>query len=369
MRPTFSAILTFATLALAACGGETPPPQPPPPPAPAPLPAIASAAPPAVETPPPPAPPKPALSEVIPQVLKRYHEAWNAHDAAKMGTFMTDDVVAYAYGLHDHSGKGDFTSSIAKGWQTFPDAKTGTSRVFVKGNVAVVELAWTGTMTGEMGETKPTNRPVGQRRVHVYFFTDDGLVKEVHQYFDAAGLRAQMKGEKNAPPLVPLPTGDPEVHVAKGAPDEDKLVGWAKQFDEALSTDDAKKATALLADDVEYDPLDAPALKGKKANAKALESFFKAFPDQKWTPTNVWGVDGFVVVEHVFTGTPKLPFGRFTKVTGKPVTGEHVLEIWQPNAEGKLLHAWSYSNPTEALKQVGAVEKTPETPAAGRHTP
>jgi protocatechuate 3,4-dioxygenase beta subunit len=56
-------------------------------------------------------------------------------------------------------------------------------------------------------------------------------------------------------------------------------------------------------------------------------------------------------------------------VTGKPVTGEHVLEIWQPNAEGKLLHAWSYSNPTEALKQVGAVEKTPETPAAGRHTP
>lgn len=87
-----------------------------------------------------------------------------------------------------------------------------------------------------------------------------------------------------------------------------------------------------------------------------MQAFFKAFPDQKWTPTNAWGIDGFAIIEHVFTGTQKLPYGEI------PKPGQHFLEIWQPNADGKLAHGWGYSNQMEALQQTGASEKGQSKP-------
>jgi hypothetical protein len=78
----------------------------------------------------------------------------------------------------------------------------------------------------------------------------------------------------------------------------------------------------------------------------------------------VWGIDGYVVIEHVFTGTQKLPFGPVAKATGKPVTGEHFLSIWQPTPDGKLAHVWSYANPMEAIQQSGAQESGAPKPLA-----
>lgn len=362
MRTTFIASLTLTVLALAACGGENPPPQPPPPP-PAPPPATASATPPPTDTPPS-APPKPALSELIPQALRGIADANAAHDTAKSASFLADDIALYFYGSlggSERHGKSDVADRFKK--TPFSDIKDAPSRIWMKGNVAVVEFTWTGTMTGDVRDLKATNKPIGQKRVIVYVFNDDGLVKEERIYADNLGLQAQMRGDKNAPPVEPLPTAPPEVHMGKGTPDEDKLVDWAKHIDDAFNTGDVKQATALLADDVEYDAWGVPPLKGKKENEKDLRSFFKAFPDQKWTSTNVMGIDGFAIIEHVFTGTQKVPYGRFTKVTGKPVTGEHYLEIRQPSADGKLVHGWAYANPIEALLETGVMEST-SPPAA-----
>jgi hypothetical protein len=361
---TFFAGVTLTALTLAACGGETPPPQPPPPPPP-PAPATASATATATETPPPAPAPKPALSERIPLVLKGMADADRTHDTAQEATFLADDVTVYFYGslrASELHGKSDVVDAFKS--SLFPDAKSGWSRIWIKGNVAVVEYTLVGTMTRDGKDFKATNKPIGQKRAVVYVFNDDGLVKEERLYADVLAMRAQMKGDKNAPPIEALPAGAPEMHVAKGTPDEDKLADWAKKVDDAFNTGDVKQPIAFLADDVEYDAWGVPPLKGKKENAKDLRSFFKAFPDQKWTSTNVMGIDGFVVIEHVFTGTQKAPYGRFTKVTGKPVTGEHYLEIWQPNADGKLAHGWAYANPVEALQQTGVMEKSQEKPAS-----
>jgi steroid delta-isomerase-like uncharacterized protein len=225
-------------------------------------------------------------------------------------------------------------------------------------------MTFTGVMTKDGSDLKATNKPMGTKRASVYAFNDDGLVKEERIYADVAVMRAQLRGDKGAPAVESTPSGDPEVHVAKGTPDEDKLVDWAKKIDDAFSTDDVKQATALLADDVQYDSWGLPSLKGKKDVAKSLQQFFKAFPDQKWAPTNVWGIDGYVVIEHVFTGTQKLPFGPVAKATGKPVTGEHFLSIWQPTPDGKLAHVWSYANPMEAIQQSGAQESGAPKPLA-----
>jgi hypothetical protein len=363
MRTNFFAGLALTALTVAACGGESPLPQAPPPPPPPP-PAMASATIAPAETPPPAPPPKPVLSDVIPRVLKGLHDADIAHDSDKQATFLADDVAVHFYGSQGKAemhGKGDAVDRFKK--TLFSDAKTAPTRVWIKGNVAVVEYTWVGTMTGDAKDLKATNKPIGQKRAIVYAFNDDGLVKEERIYSDNLGLRAQMKGDKNAPAIEPLPTGAPEVHVAKGTPDEDKLVDWARKIDDAFNTGDVKQPIAFVADDMEYDAWGAPPLKGKKAVVKDLQAFFKAFPDQKWTPTNVMGIDGFVVIEHVFIGTQKMPYGRFAKVTGKPITGEHYLEVWQPSADGKVIYDWAYANPVEALQQTGVMEKGQEKPA------
>lgn len=362
MRTTLIAGLALTAFTLAACGGETPPPQPLPP-APPPPPATASATPPPTDSPPPPPPPKPVLSEVIPQAIKGIFEASNAHDDTKEGKFLSDDYVQTFYGGSEIHGRSAYLEGAAKSSQRFADTQYAAPRVWMKGNVAVVECMWTGIFTNPPGDSvrnvEGKNSPMGVKRAEVYVFSEDGLVKERRIYVNTLGVRAQIKGDKNAPAIEPLPTGASEVHAATGSPDEDKLVDWAKKFEDALNTKDVAQVTALLADDVEYETWGLPPIKGKKDNAKALQSLFKAFPDQTWTPTSVWGVDGFVVIEHVFTGTQQLPYRQLTKVTGKPVTGQHFLEIWQPNADGKLVHRWSYSNPVEALKQTGAESASP----------
>jgi hypothetical protein len=363
MRPNFAAFIS-TTLLLAACGGENPPPQPPPLPL---SPPPASATPARTDMPPPAPPPKPALSDVMPQAITGLFAAFNAHDPAKQASYYADDVVSYFYGSL-RGGETHGKANVVGRPTIFSDIRIVPTRIWIKGSIAMVEMTFTGVMTGDSPDIKATNKPMGTKRASVYAFNDEGLVKEERIYADVAVMRAQMRGDKGAPAVESTPTGDPEVHVAKGTPDEDKLMDWAKNIDGTFSADDAKQATALLADDVQYESWGVPPLKGKKDVASALQGFLKAFPDQRWAPTNVWGIDSYVVIEHVFTGTQKLPFGPVTKPTGKPVTGEHFLSIWQATPDGKLAHVWSYANPMEAIHQTGAQERGAHEPVAQRAT-
>ncbi len=362
MRPTTVAAFTLTTLALAACGGSEPAPVAPPAPT---APATASATPPPapVDTPPPPA--KPTLAELVPQALKGIDEAFNAHDAKKLASYFAEDCSVQAYGEPGGHGRDDVAKEIQGMLSTFPDAKSVPTRSWSKGNVAVVEIAWTGTMGGDFMGMKATKKPVGQMRLHVLTFNDDGLVKEMHEYGDDAGLMAQMKGAKGAPPVPVLPTNAPDMHVAKGTPDEDKLADWAKGSDAAFSKDDPKEAAAGMADDSDYwvNISGMPATKGKKELTKELTSWFKAFPDQKWSATNAWGIDGFAIIEHTLSGTQRGPIGPLP-ASGKPVSDWHWVDVLQPNAEGKVMHGWAYANLAELMMQTGAMKMPGEKPPA-----
>ena len=367
MRMTRAAALLTTSLALGllgACGGEEPPPQAPP--APPPPPAAASVAPTETAPPaPPPAPPKPTLAELIPQTLKGIDDAFNAHDAKKVMSFYTDDAVSYDYGTPESHGRDAMARGLQMVFDTFGDAKTATTRTFIKGNVAVTELVWAGTMTGDMMGMKASKKMAGQTRLHIAWFSDDGLIKEEHEYADATGLMAQIAGKKGAPAVPTVPSNPGEVHVSKGGPDEDKLADWGKGMDETFNKDDAKAAIAGTADDADYwlNFGAGTATKGKKDLTKELTAWFKAFPDQKWTTVNAWGIDGYAIVEHTMTGTQKGPLGPVPP-SNKPVTSWHFVDIVQPTADGKLQHGWGYANLAEALMQTGAMKMPGEKPAA-----
>jgi hypothetical protein len=240
------------------------------------------------------------------------------------------------------------------------DAKSAPLRVWKKGDVAIVELVWTGTMTGDFMGMKASKKPLGQHRLHVMWFNDDGLIKEQHEYGDSGGIAAQMKGAKMAPPAPILPTNPPEVHVAKGTPDEDKLVEWVKANDDAFNKDDPTKLPPV-ADDGDYwlNVSGMPATKGSKALSKELAAWFKTFPDQKWTVTNAWGIDGFAIVEHTMSGTQKGALGPLA-ASNKPVQSWHFVDVMQPTADGKMQHGWGYANLFEMMAQTGALKPPSE---------
>jgi uncharacterized protein (TIGR02246 family) len=350
----------MTTMGLAACAAPPPPPPAPPPPPPV---ASASAPPPADTTPPP--PPRPTLAELIPPALKGIAEAFNAHDGKVIASYFTPDAVTEVYGEPTARGRDAITGAMEGLFATFGDSKSVPTRVWIKGNVVVVETVWTGTMTGDFMRMKATKKPVGEYRVDVMQFNDDGLVKEMHEYGDDAGLMAQMSGKKGAPPVPVLPASMPELHVSKGTPEEDKLAGWAKATDDTFSKGDVKAAIATNADDADYwiNFTGAPATRGKKDLAKDLEGFFKAFPDQKWATVNAWGIDGFAIVEHTMTGTQKGRLGALAP-SNKEVRDWHWLDIMQPAADGKVQHGWGFANLVEALAQTGALKAPGDKPAA-----
>jgi ketosteroid isomerase-like protein len=362
MRPKILAALTMTTLGIAACGGEAPPPQAPPPPPPPPP--VASAAPEPAATTPPPPPPKPALADVIPQTVKGITDAFNAHDAQKLASYYTDDAAVYVYGNGETHNKGEVQNSMAGLFAGFGDVKTTVNREWLKGNIAVLEITWTGTMTNDFMGMKATNKPAGATRVHVVWFNDDGLVKEQHEYGDGSGVMAQLAGKKGAPPVPTLRTNPPEIHVAKGSPEEDKLADWAKASDDLFSKQDTKAIVSSTAPDGDmWLNFGGPAMKGTKEVEKGLKDWFKAFPDQKWTVTNAWGIDGYAIVEHTMTGTQKGPLGG-APGSNKQVKDWHWLEVSQPTADGKMQHGWAFANLTEALAQTGALKAPAEKPAA-----
>jgi ketosteroid isomerase-like protein len=293
------------------------------------------------------------------------HDAFNAHDAKKVASFCAEGCVVASYGQPDAHGRDEVAKSLQQLFDTFGDARSAPLRAWSKGDVVVSEIAWAGTMTGDFMGMKATGKPVGQVRARVVWFDDGGLVKEMHEYADDAGLLAQMEGKKSAPPVPVLPANAPEQHAAKGSPDDDRLAEWAGAGDVAFSKDDPKAVLATIADDGDYwiNFSGAQAMKGKKENEKGLAAWFKAFPDQKWTTANAWGIDGFGIVEHTMSGTQKGPLGPLV-ASNKPVSSWHWLDIVQPAADGKIQHGWGYANLVELMQQTGALKPPGDKPAA-----
>ena len=93
------------------------------------------------------------MSDVIPEVttemLQAFAEAWNRHDVDALMSFMTEDCVFNASagpdvcGTH-YVGREAVRAGFAEVWATFPDARWGNARHFVREERGVSEWTFTG---------------------------------------------------------------------------------------------------------------------------------------------------------------------------------------------------------------------------------
>ncbi len=345
MRNLTLALLATLAPVIVACGGEEPPPPQPPPPPP-----MASAPPPpasTAETPPP--PPKPALADLIGATMKNLGESFNAHDSAKFAANFTPDAVNVDVGFGEVHGRDDIAKSIQGFFDAVSDAKGAPAHVWGKGNVVATDLVVAGTMTGDFMGMKASKKPVGRHQLIISKYNDDGLITEEHVYGDGPGMMMQMKGAKDAPPVPDMPSGLPEMHWAKNTPDEDKLVDWAKGFNDAFNKDDPKAIGAEFAPegDVTFFFMGGKVVKAGKDLDKVHADLFKAIPKAEFAIVNVWAADGFVVAERTLSGTMKGKMGP-VPASNKDVT-LHVADVLMPTADGKVSHAWAYGNMAELM--------------------
>jgi len=308
-------------------------------------------------------PAQPSVGAIARQTLRALREAFDAHDAGKVASYYAEDCVVDstvamdARGTRPAHGRDELASGLGKVFAAFGDIASAPLRTWVTGNVVVSEIAWTATMTGDFMGLKATGKPVGLVALRVMRLSDEGLVQQEREYADVSGLVAQMMGKKDAPPPPILPSNTLDMHTAKGTPDEDQLAAWAKGMDQTFDKGDPKGVAAAMDDDADYwTNFGGPAIKGKRALEKGIGAWFKAFPDQKWTTTEAWGIDGFAIVEHSVSGTQQGAFG-LAPASKRAVTGWRWVDILQPGVDGAVLHCWGFTNVMEMLQQTGAIKQ------------
>lgn len=153
-----------------------------------------------------------------------------------------------------------------------------------------------------------------------------------------------------------------DMHFAKNSPDEDKLVDWAKSFNDAFNKGDPKAVTAMVAPDAEmtFQFMGGKVIKAGKDLDKFSADFMKAIPKAQWTVSNAWGIDGFAIVERSYTGKMTGKMGPVPP-TNKDVT-VHVAEIFQPTADGKVAKGWAFGNMGELMPMPKMKDEKKEAP-------
>jgi predicted ester cyclase len=299
--------------------------------------------------------------------LKAMGAAYAKRDPAAIAALYSPDVVITIPGLPSMNGRDAITKMSQMGFGAFSDMSGTPTRLFEGQNVAAIELVITGTNDGSLMGKPATNRKIGLKALIVDWFNADGLIKEEHRYMDAMTEMNQLDPKADAKTFRPVmsapPPGMPEVHVAKGTPDEATLGQAVAPFYASMSNKKEADFLGWITDTTTWDDYTAPmTMTGKDASKQFFEMFTKAFPDMQFAMSPILIADNFVLTEGTLTGTQN------GDLPGIPATKKqatlHGLDILQVNADGKTLaHGWGFGNNYELLTQLGVIPAM----GAGQH--
>ena len=127
--------------------------------------------------------------------IERYNEAWNGHDLDAIMAMHAEDMVFANHTAGESATGAEVRSHIGAIFETWPDIRFETRRLYVRDGLVVQE--WTATAThaktmrrGEL-EVEPTGREVRWDGLDVIPF-EDGLVKRKDVYSDSVSILRQV---------------------------------------------------------------------------------------------------------------------------------------------------------------------------------
>ncbi|HUS31769.1 MAG TPA: ester cyclase [Kofleriaceae bacterium] len=303
-------------------------------------------------------PPPMSMAQRMEKTTRAMFIAWNAHEAETIANQYEADAILRIYPMPERTSREAIKAQAANTFVGYPDFKTGVRRAIMKDNIAVVEWTVTGTNTGDTPGTNATKRSVGVHGVSVLQFSDAGLIKEEHRYWDMPTQDAQLdpKAKKGTfRPVAELPTEKPATVASTGSPDEAKNLEVVNAVYAAIDAHKADEVLKYMDPNGGGDDYTEPASRqGTKGIKEYLGVFFKAVPDLKQDKIVQLAAGDLVVSEVNLHGTLKGNLGPM-KATNKPIN-LHFVDIAQVK-DGKVVHMTSYANSLELMPPPAAPQK------------
>ena len=129
------------------------------------------------------------------EAIARYNEAWNAHDLDAIMAMHAPDMV-----FENHTAGEVAEGEAARGhigaiFETWPDIRFETRRLYVRDGVVTQEWTATATHTNTMKRgdltAEPTGKQIEWRGIDVIPF-ENGLVKRKDVYSDSVSILRQV---------------------------------------------------------------------------------------------------------------------------------------------------------------------------------
>jgi steroid delta-isomerase-like uncharacterized protein len=129
------------------------------------------------------------------RTIQRYNEAWNAHDLDAIVSMHAPDMTFENHTAGETAHGPEVRRHIASIFETWPDIRFETRRVYVRDGVVTQEWTASATQADTMRRgdvvAEPTGRSIEWRGVDVIPF-EDGLVKRKDVYSDSVSILRQV---------------------------------------------------------------------------------------------------------------------------------------------------------------------------------
>jgi steroid delta-isomerase-like uncharacterized protein len=134
-------------------------------------------------------------TEALSEAIGHYNDAWNAQDLGAIVAMHAPDMIFANHTAGESAQGEEVRGHIAKIFESWPDMKFETRRLYVREGVVTQE--WTATAThsralsrGDL-EAAPTGRTVSWDGVDVIPF-ENGLIKRKDVYSDSVSILRQV---------------------------------------------------------------------------------------------------------------------------------------------------------------------------------
>jgi steroid delta-isomerase-like uncharacterized protein len=135
------------------------------------------------------------LAAELERVIQRYNAAWNAHDLDAIMSMHAPDMTFENHTAGESAQGGEVRRHVAKIFETWPDIRFETRRLYARDGVVTQEWTATATHRNTMRRgdliAEPTGRSIRWRGVDVIPF-ENGLVKRKDVYSDSVSILRQV---------------------------------------------------------------------------------------------------------------------------------------------------------------------------------
>jgi steroid delta-isomerase-like uncharacterized protein len=129
------------------------------------------------------------------EMIGRYNEAWNAHDLDAIMEMHAPDMVFENHTAGESAQGKEVREHIGSIFETWPDIRFETRRLYVRDGVVTQEWTASATHTNTMRRgdlvAEPSGNRIEWRGVDVIPF-EDGLVKRKDVYSDSVSILRQV---------------------------------------------------------------------------------------------------------------------------------------------------------------------------------